>query len=81
MTLLKLPRLDLLTLSVSTELDLNAAGTQEGCGSAGSVLLGANFVTIHPPRLSKLVHVEFELVVSSHGVVSLLAVVVSTKST
>lgn len=80
-TLLELPRLDLLTLSVGAELDFDAAGAQEGRGPAGRMLLGADLVSIDSPRLGKLVHVELELAVASHGVIALVAVVVAAEAT
>lgn len=66
---------------MSAEFDLDAAGTQEGGRPAGRGLLGANLVPFHSPRLGKLVHVELELPVAPHGVVTLVAVVVSTEAT
>lgn len=81
MALLELPRLDLLALTVGTELDLDAAGAQEGGGAAGRGLLGANLVPLHAPRLGELVHVELEVAVAPHGVVALVAVVVATQAT
>ena len=81
MTLLKLPRLELLALSVGAELDLDAAGTEEGGGPAGGVLLvGAHLVGLHPPRFGKLVHVELEEAVAAHGVVAPLPVVVAAEA-
>lgn len=65
---------------MGTELDLYAAGTQEGCRLAWRMLLRANLVSLYPPRLGKLVHVELEVAVASHGVVSFVAVVVATKA-
>lgn len=79
-TLLKLPQLDLLTLAVGPELDFDAAVAQEGRGPAGRVLLRADLVPLHPPRLRKLVHVELEKAVASHGVVALVAVVVAAEA-
>lgn len=80
MALLKLPRLYLLTLSVSTEFDFDAAGAQEGSRSARRVLLRAKLVPLDSPRLGKLVHVKLEMAVASHGVISFVAVVVSAKT-
>lgn len=79
-TLLKLPQLYLLTLAVGPELDFDAAVAQEGRRATGRVLLGANLVPFHPPRLRKLVHIEFEKAVASHGVVAFVAVVVATQA-
>lgn len=81
MALLELPGLDLLTLPVSSELDFDAARAEEGRGPFRWVLLGAHLVPLHSPGLGKLVHVELELVVSSHGIVPLLAVVVPAEAT
>lgn len=80
MTLLKLPRLYLLTLPVGTELDFDAAGAQEGGRPTRRVLLGANLVAVDAPRFGKLVHIELEQAVASHGVVALVAIVVATKA-
>lgn len=80
MALLKLPRLYLLALPVGTELDLDAAGAQEGCWAARRGLLGANLVSLNSPRLGKLVHIELELAVTSHGVVTLVAIVVPAEA-
>lgn len=80
-TLLKFPRLYLLALTVGPELDFDAAGAQEGRGPARRMLLGANLISFDSPRLGKLVHVELELAVASHGVVALVAVVVTTEAT
>lgn len=77
---LKLPRLNLLALPVGAELDFDAARAEEGRRPARQRLLGANLVPLDSPRLCKLVHVELELPVASHGVVSLVAVVVATKA-
>lgn len=79
-TLLKLPRLQLLTLAVGAELDLDGAGAQEGRGPAQRGLLGAHLVSVHAPRLGELVHVELELAVAAHGVVALVAVVVAAEA-
>lgn len=65
---------------MGAELDFDAAGAQEGRWPARRVLLGANLISLDSPRLGKLVHVEFELPVASHGVVTLVAVVVATKA-
>lgn len=65
---------------MGAELDLDAAGTQEGRWAARQVLLSADFVSLHSPRLGELVHVELEQAVTSHGVVALVAVVVSAKA-
>lgn len=78
---LKLPRFDLLTFPVGSKLHLDAARTEEGRGAAGLVLLGANLIPLHSPRLGELVHVELEVSVASHGVVALVAVVVSAQAT
>lgn len=80
-TLLKLPQLYLLTLAVSPELNLDAAGAQEGRRATGRLLLRANLVPLHPPRLRKLVHVKFEQAVTSHGVIAFVAIVVATEAT
>lgn len=81
MALLELPGLELLTLAVSPELDLDAAGAEEGGGPARRLLLGAHLVALHTPGLGELVHVKLELPVSAHGVVALVAVVVAAEST
>lgn len=78
--LLELPQLDLLTLAVGPELDLDAAVAQEGGGASGGLLLGADLVPLHPPRLRKLVHVKLEEAVPAHGVVPLVAVVVPAQA-
>lgn len=78
--LLKLPELDLLTLAVGPELDLDAAVAQEGRGPAGRVLLRTHLVPLHPPRLGELVHVKLEEAVAAHGVVALVAVVVAAEA-
>lgn len=82
MTLLELPRLDLLTLAMGAEFDLDAAGTQEGGGAAVRRRLGAQLVAVqHAPRLGELVHVELEVAVAAHGVVALVPVVVAAQAT
>lgn len=78
--LLKLPQLYLLTLAVGPELDFDAAVAQEGRRAAGRLLLSANLVPVHPPRLRKLVHVKFEKAVASHCVIAFVAIVVATKA-
>lgn len=82
MALLELPRLDLLTLAVGTELDLDAGRAEKrGRVPKGRSLLAAQLVAIQSPRLGKLVHVELEEAVAAHGVVALVAVVVAAKAT
>lgn len=80
MTLLKLPRLYLLTLPVGAELDFDAGRAQEGRRAAGRVVLRADLVPVDSPRLGELVHVELEQAVAAHGVVALVAVVVAAQA-
>lgn len=65
---------------MGAELDFDAAGTQEGRWAARQVLLRANFISLNSPRLGELIHVKLEQAVTSHGVVALVAVVVSAKA-
>lgn len=80
MTLLELPGFDFLTLAMRPELDFDRPGTEEGGGATRGVLLRAYFVTVYSPRFSEFIHVELELVVSAHSVVSFLTVVVTTQT-
>ncbi len=66
---------------MGAELDFDAARAQEGRWPARRGLLGANLVSLDSPRLCKLVHVELEVAVTSHGVITLVAVVVPAKAT
>lgn len=79
-TLLKLPRLYLLALPVRPELHFDAARTQEGRRPARRMLLRANLISLDSPRLCKLIHVELELTITSHCVVTLVTVVVAAKA-
>lgn len=63
------------------KLDFDTARAQERCWPARWMLLGANLVSINAPRLCKLVHIELELAVTSHGVVTLVPIVVTAKAT
>lgn len=77
--LLELPGFEFVAGTVSTDLHLDRARAEVRCGPAG--WLFTHLITIHTPRLCKLIHVILKLAVTAHRVVPFVTIVVTAKTT
>lgn len=75
---LELPGLEFLAFSMGSELHLHCALAQ--LRHWFSLWPVAEFIGLHPPGLSKVIHVELEVSVSTNQVITFMPVVVATET-
>lgn len=66
---------------MGAKFDFDTARAHERRRPARRRLPRANLVSLDSPRLGKIVHIELELAITSHGIITLVAIVVATEAT